>query len=88
MVSKRVPLTSIEPHRELELDLLRWLVLLGEEKKEVADMIFKHLTVNQLWVASSQKLFTAYRQAYSEGRPRDLLSLLIEIGNEEGQRNF
>lgn len=79
-LQKKLP--TIDPHKELELDLLR-LLLLGEEKEEMVLLTFHYIQEEHLWVEATKKLFLAYRKAYQEKRERDLLSLLIDVGEAE-----
>lgn len=67
-----LPFVSIDPNRILELDLLRWLVLMGSERPDFLATARKYLTEANFWVPSCRQLFSAYLEAV--GSP-DLLSL-------------
>lgn len=76
--------TAIDPIKILEFDLLRWLVLFGEEKKEVVELISNNLNASHFWNPIAQKLFSAYMKSYDTEKKCDLLTLLIEVDEKEG----
>lgn len=75
---------EIDPDRILELDLLRWMILAGEENPSLVEMIGGYLTEDDFWTSIGKTIFTSYLTAFKEGRARDLLSILIDIEGEEG----
>lgn len=76
---------TIDPDRILETDLLRWLLLMGQESQRIVDLIYANLTVEDLQVAICQKIFSTYRENCTQHRPCDLLSLAIDLDDAEGQ---
>lgn len=76
--------SAVDPIKILEFDLLRWLLLFGEEKEEAVRMVSKHLTPNHFWNPVSKKMFEAYLKAFQEKKKCDLLTILIEIDEKEG----
>lgn len=83
--SSKEKLGAFDPNRILELDLLRWLILTGEEKKEVVDLSRKYLEPSHFWVPHCRKLFEIYMKTYESEEPCDLLSLMIDFQDEEGE---
>ncbi len=69
---------TVDPNRILELDLLRWLVLMGEERKDFIATARHYLTESHFLVPSCRKIF----HAYLEGA-HDLLELSQSV-EEEG----
>ncbi len=76
--------SEVDSDRVLELDLLRWLILEGENKQEIVEKIAKYLVPGHFIIAVCRKLFESYMEAFHKKKSRDLLSLLIEIEEEEG----
>lgn len=58
---------AVDPHRVLELDLLRWLILRPDFLKTAEN----YLTESHFWTASCKQLFTNYLKS----EEKDLLSL-------------
>jgi DNA primase len=82
----RVGNISIDPHRILEADCLRWLLLMGEERSELPQLAMLNLSPDHFSIPAYRQIYERYISAYQEGRPRDLLSLAIDLGEEEGQQ--
>lgn len=82
----RVGNISIDPHRILEADCLRWLLLMGEERSELPQLAMLNLSADDFSISTYRLIYERYISAYQEGRPRDLLSLAIDLGEEEGQQ--
>lgn len=76
-------LHSIDPNRVLELDLLRWLILEGKNRPNLVEVASKHLKPSHFWIPICQKLFISYMK---KNKPHDLLSLLIDVNQQEGQK--
>lgn len=76
---------SIDPDRILEGDLLRWLVLLGEEKPHLIEIAKQNLSFHHFKVGVCVKLYKKYLQLYEEKRPLDILSLTMEASDSEVQ---
>lgn len=70
-----LPFISIDPNRILELDLLRWLILLGEEHPDFITTARQYLREEHFHIASCRQLFAAYLQADEQKRAKDILSL-------------
>ena len=76
---------TIDPDRILETDLLRWLLLLGQEQASLVDLVRANLTKDHFHVSICQKIFEVYIENYENHRPCDLLSLAIDLDDAEGQ---
>ena len=76
---------TIDPDRILETDLLRWLLLLGQEQTRLIDLVRANLKKEDFHVSICQKIFEVYRKNYENRRPCDLLSLAIDLDDAEGQ---
>lgn len=76
---------TIDPDRILETDLLRWLLLLGQEQTRLIELVCINLKKEDFHVSICQKIFETYRENYENRRPCDLLSLAIDLDDVEGQ---
>lgn len=75
----------IDPERILEADVLRWLLLLGQDQTRLVELITKNLSETDFKVSICQKIFCVYRNNFQEGRSCDLLALAIDLDDAEGQ---
>jgi DNA primase len=83
--SASVTFTEIDPDRILEADLLRWLFLMGESLPNLVAIAEANLRVDHFRVAAGRSLFEKYLAATKENRPRDLLTLAIDLEQAEQQ---
>lgn len=83
--SASVTLFEVDPDRVLEADLLRWLLLMGESVPELLNIAERNLKPEHLRLQASRILFEKYSHAVREGKPRDLLSLAIDLDQAEPQ---
>lgn len=83
--SASVTFTEIDPDRILEADLLRWLFLMGESCPNLLAIAEKNLQPGHFRLSASQKLYEKYLLASKENKPRDLLSLAIDLEQAEQQ---
>jgi DNA primase len=83
--SASVTFTEIDPDRILEADLLRWLFLMGESCPELVAIAEKNLKVEHFRLPAGRSLFEKYLAAAKENRPRDLLTLAIDLEQAEQQ---
>lgn len=81
----RIGLTTINPDRILETDLLRWLFLGGETMPRIVEIVKRNLMPDHFRIPVCQRFFSLYLQAVEENKPRDLLSFAIGLDNEEDQ---
>lgn len=83
--SASVTFTEIDPDRILEADLLRWLFLMGESLPNLVVIAEGNLKSEHFRVAAGRSLFEKYLAAAKENRPRDLLTLAIDLEQAEQQ---
>ncbi len=80
-----VTFTDIDPDRILEADLLRWLFLIGESCPALIAVAEANLKPEHFKVAAGRSLFEKYLAAAKENKPRDLLTLAIDLEQAEQQ---
>jgi DNA primase len=83
--SASVTFAEIDPDRILEADLLRWLFLMGESCPELLSLAEQNLRPEHFRLNASRVLFDKYFAAAKENKPRDLLSLAIDLNAAEPQ---
>ena len=83
--SASVTFSEVDPDRILEADLLRWLFLMGDSHPELLPLAEKNLQEGHFRLNAARILFEKYKIAVKEGRPRDLLSMAIDLDQAEAQ---
>ncbi len=83
--SASVGLLTIDPDRILETDLLRWLLLVGQENPHLVDLVKNNLTQDDLHISICKKIYAIYKENFENNRSCDLLSLAIDLDDAEGQ---
>ncbi len=83
--SASVTFTEVDPDRILEADLLRWLFLMGEGTPELVAIAEANLQPFHFRLHVARSLFEKYLAASKENRPRDLLTLAIDLDQAEQQ---
>lgn len=83
--SASVSFTEVDPDRILEADLLRWLFLMGESCPELIPIAEINLKSDHFRVTTARVLYEKYLLAAKENKPRDLLSLAIDLEQAEQQ---
>lgn len=83
--SASVAFAEIDPDRILEADLLRWLFLMGESCPDLLEIAEKNLKPEHFRLNAARLLFEKYFAAAKENKPRDLLSLSIDLDQAEPQ---
>lgn len=83
--SASVGAQTIDPDRILETDLLRWLLLLGQEQTQLIELVRSNLKKEAFHVSICQKIYQTYEENYLHQRSCDLLSLAIDLDDVEGQ---
>lgn len=76
---------AVDPDRILETDVLRWLLLLGQDQEKLIDLVYVNLKKEDFHVSICQKIFEVYQENHANRRPCDLLSLAIDLDDAEGQ---
>ncbi|MFZ0564800.1 MAG: DNA primase [Chlamydiales bacterium] len=84
LYAKKSPLLApkMDPNRVLELDLLRWLILMGDNRPDFIATACHYLTEEHFWVPVCRQLFQAYLSAKQNNAPSDLLSLVIDLDDQ------
>jgi len=85
--SASVTFSEIDPDRILEADLLRWLLLMGETVPDLVRIAQLNLQPEHFRTAPGKGLYEKYMAAALENKPRDLLSLAIDL-EDAGQQLF
>jgi DNA primase len=80
-----IGMPTVDPDRILETDLLRWLLLIGQEQPRLVHLVKLNLTKESFHVTICQKIFEIYIDNTNNQRPCDLLSLAIDLNDAEGQ---
>ncbi len=83
--SASVTFSEVDPDRILEADLLRWLFLMGEGSPQLVSIAEANLKPEHFRVLAGRSLFEKYLMATKENKPRDLLSLAIDLEQAEQQ---
>jgi len=83
--SASVTFTDVDPDRILEADLLRWLFLMGESCPSLIAIAEANLKPEHFRVAAGRSLFEKYLAAARDNKPRDLLTLAIDLEQAEQQ---
>ena len=83
--SASVTFSEIDPDRILEADLLRWLLLMGEASADLIKIAELNLKPEHFRSSAGRALYEKYMAAAKEGKPRDLLSLAIDLEKPEQQ---
>ena len=80
-----VGMQTVDHARIIETDLLRWLLLVGQENRIIVDIVIANLSAEDFQVSICKKIFELYRTNFINQRPCDLLSLAIDLDDAEGQ---
>lgn len=83
--SASVTFSEIDPDRILEADLLRWLFLMGEASPDLVTIAEINLKPEHFRSSAARALYEKYMAAAKEEKPRDLLSLAIDLEKPEQQ---
>lgn len=83
--SASVTFSGVDPDRILEADLLRWLFLMGESCPGLIAAAAANLKPGHFRNPAARALFEKYLAAAQENKPRDLLTLAIDLDQAEQQ---
>lgn len=83
--SGSVGVQTVDPDRILETDLLRWLLILGQDKKQITELVRKNINKDDLKIPVCRKIYETYLKHSESGYSCDLLSLAIDLDDAEGQ---
>ena len=76
---------AVDPERVLETDLLRWMLLVGQNTPELIELICYNLKRDHFQSPVCRDLFVHILEQFEKGHSCDLLSLSISIDNAEEQ---
>lgn len=83
--SGSIGMQTVDPDRILETDLLRWLLLVGQEQTHIIELTMNNLSKDDFQVSICRKIFDHYHRNWESGRSCDLLTLAIDLDDAEGQ---
>ena len=81
--TSNVGVQTIDPNRIMESDFLVWLVLMNQEHARFLELAKNNIKVTDLQVPECAKLYQAYIDNASQGRPSDLLAVAAQTGEAE-----
>jgi DNA primase len=84
--SASVKVHEVDPHRILEGDFIRWLVLASSQFPKLCAIAKANITKEHLCVPALQRLYAEFLQAWEEAKPCDLLTLGACLQTEEDQK--
>lgn len=70
---------QVNPDKVLEIDLLRWLLLIGDKEPELLKLCFFNIQEKDFKITSCRTLYSYYKKSYEEKKPLDLLSLAMDL---------
>lgn len=75
----------VDPNRIIEMDLLRWLLLMGEQAPRFVKMAMLNLQPTHFQVTVCRRIYQAYLALAEKNHSLDLLSLAIDLDDAEAQ---
>ena len=83
--SANIGIQTIDPDRILETDLLRWLLLIGQENRKVVNLVRERLKKRTFIFRFVKKFLKSILIDMKKGNFCHLLSLAIDLNEAEGQ---
>lgn len=83
--SESVGIQTIDPDKIIEGDLLRWMLVIGQEKSHLIKLIRNNIKKEDLKIDLCKKIFEVYLKNEENQRPFDFLSLIIDVDDPEAQ---
>nr|NGY94195.1 DNA primase [Neochlamydia sp. AcF84] len=80
-----IGLQTIDPDRILEMDLLRWLLMMPEERARLLKLAQENLKPSDFRVPICQKMYLALLDACQKNEFIDVISLILKIDDLESQ---
>lgn len=77
--SASISQAQVDPDRVLEIDLLRWLFLMGQKEPILIEICLENLSPSDFKITACRALYNFYKKSYEEKKPLDLLSLAMEL---------
>lgn len=75
----------VDPDRILEMDVLRWLLLMGENTPHFIKIAQINLSPKHFRIPVFREIYQIYLDAFTKQQPLDLLSLAINMDDTEAQ---
>ncbi|MBI3900621.1 MAG: toprim domain-containing protein, partial [Chlamydiia bacterium] len=83
--SSNITFSKMNLDQILEADLLRWLILMGQEEPKLFSLVEKNLTPDHFFTSAGKGLYEKILRETKEGKGMDLLSLMIDLESSEWQ---
>ncbi len=83
--SASIGLETIDPDRILELDLLRWLLLLSKERARLLSLAQNNLKPEDFHVPICSKLYRTLLDLFQNNETIDTISMILKLDDPEGQ---
>lgn len=83
--SSSIGLQIVDADRILELDLLRWLLMIQEGRERLLTLAQENLHPEDFRVIICRKMYLALQDAFYKKEPTDAISLILKIDDPEGQ---
>lgn len=74
---------EIDPDMVIEADVLRWLLVVGDQNSKLRTLVKKNLSQHEFRVSACQRLFSLYLEQIEGEKHLDLLSFTIALQEEE-----
>jgi DNA primase len=76
---------EVDPNKVLEADFIRWVLVLGETEPQYVEAARKNIGIHDLKDPLCKKIYETYLEAFQKKQSIDLLSLAIDLNDQEGQ---
>lgn len=83
--SSSIGIQTIDPDKILESDLLRWLILLGQQQRQYAEIAQRNIVPEDFRVNVCRNVYQAFLAAAAANEPCDMLSLAMRVNDHESQ---
>ncbi|MEI8365585.1 MAG: DNA primase [Parachlamydiaceae bacterium] len=83
--SASIGLQTIDPDKILESDILRWLLLMGQDRPDFVELAKLNVKPSDLLSPQCRSVYQAYIECCTAKGSCDLLSLTITLGDDEAQ---
>jgi DNA primase len=86
--SQNAGFLNVDADLILEMDVLRWLLLLDDKKAIIAPIYKKYLSEDCFQNEACRALFNTYIKSFDEKKPSDLLSLAIDLNQSSAAQEM
>lgn len=83
--SANIEFLSIDPDRIIEMDLLRWLLLMGDSQPSFNQIVQRNIPLHYFRNECCRLLYQTFLNCLDQGLPRDIMTLTIQSQKEEIQ---